>query len=147
MRRIVLPVFLLALVAIIAACGSSGGSATSSSSSSGLTGKVWKLSAITEKVPAFQGVVPAADQDKYTIEFATAGTFAARADCNQAAGSYTTTSTGGMTITPGPMTLAACPEGSYGPQYIDVLSNAASYAIANGQLTITDKTEGTLVYN
>ncbi len=143
MRRIVLPVFLFAFVAITAACGSSA----SSGSTSGLTGKLWKLSAITQVAPAFQGVIPAADQASYTIEFAPVGTFDARADCNMASGSYTTTSAGAMTITPGPMTLAACPEGSYGPQYIDVLSNAASYAIANGQLTITDKTGGTLVYN
>jgi len=142
-RRIVLPVFLFALVAITAACGSSA----SSGSTSGLTGTLWKLSAITQVAPAFQGVIPAADQSSYTITFAPVGTFDARADCNMASGNYTTTSTGGMTITPGPMTLAACPEGSYGPQYIDVLSNAASYAIANGQLTITDKNGDTLVYN
>jgi heat shock protein HslJ len=141
MRRIVFSAFLLALGAMTVACGASG-----SSSGTGLTGKVWQLTAITEKVPAFQGVVPADQQASYTIEFATAGTFSAKADCNVASGQYTTTTTGGMTITPGPMTLAACPEGSLGPQYIDVLSDAASYAIASGQLTITATDGDTLVY-
>jgi heat shock protein HslJ len=139
MRRIILTALLLALAAVSAACSGSG-------SGSGLTGKVWQLTAITEKVPAFQGVVPEADQANYTIEFKTDGTFSAKVDCNQASGQYTTTSTGGMTITPGPMTLAACPEGSMGDQYIAGLSNAASYAIANSQLTITLKDEGTLVF-
>ena len=137
MRRIVLSAFLLALATMTVACGGS---------SSGLTGKVWQLTAISQKVPAFQGVVPAQQQADYTIEFAPAGTFSAKVDCNVASGQYTTTTTGGMTITLGPMTLAACPEGSLGPQYLDVLSKAASYAIASGQLTITATDGGTLVY-
>ena len=138
MRRIVLSAFLLAVATMTVAC--------SGSSSSGLTGKVWQLTAITEKVPAFQGVVPDADQKNYTIEFKTDGSFSAKVDCNQASGQYTTTSTGGITITPGPMTLAACPEGSLSDQYLAGLSNAASYAIANNELTLTDKTGGTLVF-
>jgi heat shock protein HslJ len=79
------------------------------SSSSGLTGKTWQLTAITEQVPAFQGVVPTDQQANYTIEFATDDTFSAKADCNQVGGGYTTTSSNGLTITPGPMTLVACP--------------------------------------
>lgn len=138
MRRIVLPVLLLALAAISAACAASG--------SAGLTGKVWQLTAITEKVPAFQGVIPAADQANYTIEFKADGNFSAKVDCNQASGQYTTTSTGGMTITPGPMTLAACPEGSMSDQYLAGLTNTQSYAIANSQLTLTLKDGGTLVF-
>ena len=62
-------------------------------------------------MPAFQGVVPAADQANYTIEFKSDGTFNAKADCNQLAGTYTTTGSGGLTIVPGPMTLAAVPRG------------------------------------
>src|SRR3954453_11136803 len=86
-----------AIATIAAAC--SGGSS--------LTGKTWQLTAITEKVPAFQGVVPAADQANYTIQFEPNGTFTAKADCNQLSGSYTTSGSNGLTIVPGPMTLAA----------------------------------------
>jgi heat shock protein HslJ len=125
-----------AIVAIVAAC--SGGS--------GLTGKTWQLTAITEKVPAFQGVVPAADQPNYTIEFKSDGSFSAKADCNQLAGTYTTTGSNGLTIVPGPMTLAACPPESLSGQYVEALSKAASYAVASGQLTITLTDEGTLVF-
>ena len=54
--------------------------ACSSGSSSGLTGKVWQWSAMTEKVPASQSVVP--DPQNYTIEFKGDGTYALKADCN-----------------------------------------------------------------
>ena len=137
MRRLTMFGLVLATAALIAACSSSG---------TGLTGKTWQLTAITELVPAFQGVVPAADQPNYTIEFKSDGTFSAKADCNTTSGTYTTTSSGGLTIAPGPTTLVACPEGSLSPQYIAALGNAASYAVANSQLTITLKDGGTLVY-
>jgi heat shock protein HslJ len=147
----------LAAVAVIvaAACSSSsGGSASAaagsasaaSSGGSELTGKNWQLTALTTKVPAFQGVVPAADQAKYTIEFKSDGTFAATADCNQVAGTYTATSSGGLTIKPGTSTMAACPEGSLGPQYVTALGMVESYAIANAELMITLSDEGTLQY-
>ncbi len=39
-----------------------------------------------------------------------------------------------------------CPEGSLSTQYVAALGQAASYAIASGQLTITLTDGGTLVY-
>ena len=90
--------------------------------------------------------MPAADQANYTIEFKADGTFAAKADCNQVSGTYTTTPTGGLTIVLGPSTMAACPPESLAPQYVTGLGNAASYAIAGSDLTITLKDEGTLVF-
>ena len=90
--------------------------------------------------------MPPADQVKYTITFAADGTFSAQADCNQVLGTYTTTSSGGLTITPGPSTIVACEEGSYSDLYVLGLTNAASYAIASNQLTITLQDGGTLVY-
>ena len=126
----------VAIATVVGAC--SGGS--------GLTGKTWQLTAITEKVPAFQGVVPAADQANYTIEFKSDGTFNAKADCNQLSGTYTTSGSNGLTIVPGPMTLAACPPESLSGQYVEALGKAASYAVASGQLTITLTDQGTLVF-
>jgi heat shock protein HslJ len=116
------------------------------SSGTSLTGKTWQLTAITEVTPAFQGVVPADQQANYTIEFKSDGTFDAKADCNNVSGTYTTTSSGGLTVAVGPSTLAACPEGSMSSQYVQGLGNAASYAIADNQLTITLTDSGTLVY-
>ncbi len=120
------------------------------SPATGLIGKAWQLTAITEKVPAFQGVVPEAQQPNYTITFMADGTFSARADCNNLAGTFTTAdataASGDLVLVPGPVSLAACPEGSYSDLYVLALTNTASYAIANGALTITLKDEGTLVY-
>ena len=118
--------------------------------STGLVGKSWQLTAITEKTPAFQGVVPADQQANYTIEFKADGTFSAKADCNTVTGTFTTAdptaASGDLAITPGASTRVACAEGSYSDLYILGISNAASYAVANGQLTITLADQGTLVY-
>lgn len=136
MRRLTLIALAMAAALIVTACSSSGS----------LTGRTWQLTAITEKVPAFQGVVPEAQQSNYTIRFETDGSFNAKADCNTVSGTYTTTSTGGMTIVPGPSTKVACPPGSLSDPYILGLSNAASYVIDKDQLTITLKDGGTLAY-
>ena len=136
MRKQTLLALAVAAAVIVAAC----------SSSASLTGKAWQLTAITKKVPAFQGVVPEAQQANYTVTFNTDLSLNAKADCNMVNGTYTTTSSGGLTITLGPSTLVACPPGSVADQFTLGLSNAASYAIANSQLTITLKDGGTLVF-
>jgi heat shock protein HslJ len=116
----------------------------------GLIGKAWQLTAITTKNPAFQGVVPPDQQANYTVEFVAGGTFAAKADCNTANGTYTTadptSASGNLTITPTTSTTAACGDASFSDLYLLALSNAASYAIVNGELTITLLDQGTLVY-
>ncbi len=123
-----------------------------------LLGKTWKLTGITETTPAFQGVVPEADQSKYTIEFQADGTFNAKADCNQVSGTYEVhrgdgrtdiglePGGGSISILPGPSTLAACPPGSMGDLYVVGLGNASSYAIEGGQLTLRLGEGGTLVF-
>ena len=127
----------LAIAATVALAACSG-------SSSSLTGKTWQLTALTHRVAGGFGVVPAADQAKYTIEFKSDGKYQAKADCNQTSGTYTTTSDGGLTIEPGPTTLVACPGGSVSDEYIESLTTASSYAIVDGQLKITDKDGWTL---
>jgi heat shock protein HslJ len=117
-----------------------------------LLGKTWKLTAITETTPAFQGVVPEADQSKYTIEFQADGTFNATADCNQVSGTYEVhrggddpenptlgppgLGGGSMTILPGPSTLAACAPGSLADLFVIGLGSASGFKIAGNQLTL-----------
>jgi heat shock protein HslJ len=137
MRNRTLIALAIAATAALAAC---------SGSSSSLTGKTWQLTALTHRVANGLGVVPEADQANYTIEFKSDGNYQAKADCNQTSGTYTTTSDGGLTIEPGPTTLVACPEGSLSDQYIQGLTDASSYAIPDGQLTITLKDGWTLVF-
>jgi heat shock protein HslJ len=129
MRKLVRVLLGVLVAAGLAACNSS--------SSSGLTGTPWQLSAITEQTPAFQGVVPAADQPKYAITFNADGSFTGQADCNSMAGSYTTSGSNGITITPGPTTLMACPGDSYGPLFAHAIGTVTTYAVANGQLTLS----------
>ena len=119
----------LAIAAIVALAACSG-------SSSGLTGKTWQLTAMTHRVAGGFGGVPEADQADYTIEFTSDGTYQAKADCNGTSGTYTSTADGGLTITPGPTTLVACPAGSLSDEYIQDLAIASGYQIVDGELSI-----------
>jgi heat shock protein HslJ len=129
--KVILALALLA--ATIAACGGSAGGGD-------LTGKDWQWTASTVSEPA---TIP--DPSLYTITFAEDGTFAAKVDCNQVAGTYTTADGGAMTIVPGPSTLAACPEGSLADVYLAALGGVTSYAITGDQLVLTTAT-GTLTF-
>jgi heat shock protein HslJ len=121
-------------------------SACSSTAGSGLTGKVWELIGVTTTVPASQSVIPPEEVGLYTIEFGAGGRYSAKADCNMTSGTFETTATGGLTLEPGPTTLALCPEPSLSDVYIAALLSAASYAVANDNLTITLADGGTLQY-
>ena len=120
---------------LLAACSSSSGSA--------LTGKTWQWTASTTTVPASQSVVP--DPENYTITFNEDGTFSGKADCNQVSGGYSTTGSN-LTITPGPTTLMACPEGSLDGLFLEGIGTAASYSISGSDLTITDADGGTMQF-
>jgi heat shock protein HslJ len=131
-----LAVVLVLGAVLIAAC----------TSGSSLTGKTWQWTAMTTTTPTSQSVVPDDQQASYTVEFKTDGTFASKVDCNQVKGSYTTTASGGLTIVPGPSTLAACPSGSMGSIFLGGLSSAASYTITDGTLKITTQDASTLSF-
>ena len=138
MRRALFAALAMGASTLLAAC-SGGGSGSS------LTGTTWYLTAGTETVPAFQYAVPAGEQANYTITFNTDGTFNAKADCNQASGSYTTSGTDAMTITPGPMTMAFCGEASLDVLFVHALGETTNYKVASGALTLTQK-NGTLQF-
>ena len=120
---------------LLAACSSSSGSA--------LTGKTWQWTGSTTTVPASQAAVP--DPENYTLTFNTDGTFSGKADCNQVSGEYTTSGSD-LTLTLGPTTMMACPEGSLDGLFLDGLGKAASYTISGSDLTITDSDEGTMQF-
>lgn len=139
---------MLAAIAIVAACsGSTATSApTTGASAAGggggeLTGKTWQWTGST-----LSGAATVSDPSKYTIEFGPDGNFASKVDCNQVAGTYTTTDSGGLTIHPGPSTLAACPPGSLADIYINGLNGATDYAITSGNLVLTT-TGGTMSFS
>ena len=120
---------------LVAGCGSS----------SDLEGRQWLLTAVTEKLPAFQGVVPAGEQWKYTVTFNKDGTYHADADCNQVVGTFKASGSN-LTINPGASTLIACPDGSYGALFANALPRAETYSVTNDVLTIGLQDGGTLAF-
>lgn len=83
----------------------------------------------------------------YTVQFMPDGTAAIQADCNQVGGTYTLDGSA-ITIVLGPSTLAACPEGSLGDQFVANLGAAAKYSFSDGNLIIDLKSDsGTMRFS
>ena len=101
-------------------------------------GQVWAWQATTGENP--MQIDPSA---AYTIEFRDDGGYLIQADCNSARGGY---SMDGMDLMmrPGPMTLAACPEGSHSALYLDMLSKVNSFERSEGLLTLKLSDGGTM---
>jgi heat shock protein HslJ len=100
-----------------------------------LSGTVWKWTTSlfnddTRKTPD--------DPNNYLLEFLPQGAVAIKADCNRVAGAYTTNGNQ-LTITPGPSTMAACPPGSMGDEYVQQLTNVTSYLFKDGNLILEFK--------
>ena len=81
--------------------------------------------------------MPATNPWLYTLQFKSDGTFAAKADCNQIAGTYVVGAGGTLTITIGPSAIVPCAPGSRSDLYVYALGEAMSYATAADKLTIT----------
>jgi heat shock protein HslJ len=62
----------------------------------------------------------------YTVEFLVDGGVAIQADCNRASGTYTLQGSQ-IDIEIGPVTLAACPEGSLSDEFLRLLGDAVIY--------------------
>jgi heat shock protein HslJ len=98
-----------------------------------LTGRVWELQEIQFSDDTLLVADPSSN---YTVEFSDDGTLALRADCNRGRSSFTTDSDRSLTIDPIATTLAACPEGSLGNDFVSALSNSALYFFQDDNLFI-----------
>ena len=136
-RRLLIAGLVMGAIAVVVAACSGGG---------GLTGETWQLTANTETTPASQGVIPEADQSKYTITFGTDGTWTGQADCNSVNGTYTTSGSDGIDITLGASTMAACPEGSFADLYLAGLDRAETYKVDGSTLTLGLAEGGTFTF-
>jgi heat shock protein HslJ len=125
------------VLSLIAACSTAAPSASAQT----LTGKTWQWTSST-----LEGAATVPDPSKYTIEFLTDGNFGSQVDCNRVSGQFTTTDAGGITITPGPSTLAACPDGSLADVYLTGLAGTTSYALNGSQLVLTNSA-GTMTFS
>jgi heat shock protein HslJ len=70
---------------------------------------------------------------RYTLLLNPDGTYAVKADCNLANGSYTL-GVSSITFEPGPATLAECEPGSLYDTYLTRLSEVATFVMHEGQL-------------
>ena len=92
----------------------------------------WQWSAYAGPVEEYAIETPG----NYRVTFNDDATFTAVADCNNLAGNYVASDGGEITITPGPMTLAACPEGSRSDQFVAFLGSATRYASDGDNLVL-----------
>jgi heat shock protein HslJ len=98
-----------------------------------ITGTVWELQQIQMSDGALLTANP---PQNYTAEFAEDGQVFVQADCNRAIGEFTESADSQLSVRLGPTTLAACPEGSIGPQFLQALSNANLYFFQDDDLFI-----------
>ncbi len=83
----------------------------------------------------------------YTIQFMADGTAAIQADCNTVRAVYTVEENR-VSLTMGPSTLMACPEGSLGDQFVSNLSNTTLFFFQEGNLFIDLKFDsGTMSFS
>ncbi|MEZ4864289.1 MAG: S41 family peptidase [Caldilineaceae bacterium] len=98
-----------------------------------LTGTTWRW-VVSVSTAGEQTTI--AESDSYTLTFAADGSVAIQADCNRAGGAYTLTEDDAFTITLGPTTLAACPEGSRSDAFLSYLGAATSLSFEGPNLNI-----------
>ncbi|WOD39002.1 META domain-containing protein [Nodosilinea sp. E11] len=98
-----------------------------------LTGTVWELQQIQMSDDTLLTANP---PQNYTAEFADDGQVFVRADCNRAIGTFTETGDSQISVQMGPTTLAACPESSIGPQFLQAMNNANLYFFQGDDLFI-----------
>jgi heat shock protein HslJ len=115
--------------------------ASSSTDPSALQEQPWQWVSYTSPTSSYQVDKPA----DYTLTFKKGGIVAVKADCNNATGSYTAEN-GKLTITLGPMTMAACPPQSRSDDFVKLLGRTDTYSIEGGQLHINVTPNGTMVF-
>jgi heat shock protein HslJ len=98
---------------------------------SGVMGETWQW--MGTQTPTEQ--ISVDDPAKYTIQFLPGGEAHVQADCNVAGGTYAIEDSH-ITITITVTTLAACPEGSLGDEFIKELNEAVIYLFEGDDLLI-----------
>jgi heat shock protein HslJ len=105
----------------------------SSTPTPALVGTLWKL----QQIQMSDDTLLVPDQpEHYTAEFLEDGTLLVRADCNRGRGQFSTTDDRSLEVSPIATTLAACPEGSIGNEFVQALSNSGTYFFQDGDLFI-----------
>lgn len=103
-----------------------------------LTDSTWQWVSFTDPVQQFEVEQP----ENYTLDFQPDGTLSIKADCNQVVASYSASEEGALSVQPGPATLAACPPGSRGEEFVQKLGFGAIYFFQDGHLFIDMMADG-----
>ncbi len=114
--------------------------AESAAQAASLVGPVWQWEKFVD-VATGKASMDVKDPQNYTVTFQADGTVAMKADCNNAAGTYTADGAK-LTISIGPVTLAACGPDSLGETFLIDLTSAGTYAIEGGKLMIDLMADG-----
>ena len=85
--------------------------------------------------------VKVADPANYTVTFAEDGTVAMKADCNQAAGTFSLDGSN-LAVSVGPVTLAMCSAESLGEQFLVNLTSVATVSVEDGKLLLDLMADG-----
>jgi heat shock protein HslJ len=130
--------FILCLIpGILVACSSG------SSSGGSLTGITWQLTDVKFDGQSTDSII--SEPDLYTITFQTDSTANVKADCNNAALSYTTNGNQ-LTIKSGPMTLVYCGTASLSNEFVQALQEATTYNVQGSTLTINSGSNGSMIF-
>ena len=105
--------------------------ATEAPVSDPLLANPWQWTSFINPVEKYTVETP----ENYQLTFQTDGTVDIKTDCNLASGTYTTEGKK-ISISVGPMTMAACPPGSRSEEFIKYLGYAAIYFFQDGDLLI-----------
>ncbi len=106
---------------------------TSGSDSGALVGPTWRLVEIADAsgvALTFEGLSP------ITLTFSADGRYSGQVDCNRLAGGFMTTAGGGLALSQGATTLAACPGPSAAGPFLDVFNGATRYRVDGSRLLV-----------
>ncbi len=103
-----------------------------------LTANPWQWVSFTDPMQQFEVDNP----QNYALTFNADNTVNVKADCNNAAGSYTASDSGVLNIQPGPMTMALCSPASRSDEFVQKLGFVAGFFIEDGYLYLDMMADG-----
>jgi heat shock protein HslJ len=142
MPRITNPALLRALLLLSCASPPPGaeGPAAAASTEPSIEGVVWRWTGL-----AGPDALEVDRPGLYTISLDAQGGYAIRADCNRGSGTYAIQG-GALELSPGPMTLAACPPGSQADRFLAFLGRVSGQARDGDRLTLSLADGGTMEF-
>ncbi|MFV1988940.1 MAG: META domain-containing protein [Gemmatimonadota bacterium] len=127
-----------ATILFLSACTAESDSTDTETTDDPLTGIEWRW-------VEFQGMddtnLTISNPENYLLTLLADGSVQLKADCNQAAGSYTRDGSQ-LTIELGPMTMAACPPESNADKYVADLGYVRSFVMEDGELFLALMMDG-----